>query len=174
MSKTYTNQHFDLFLFDYRGYGKSEGFIKNETEIYDDVQSAYDYLKSIYGEDKIIVLGYSIGTGPAACIAAHNRPKKLILQAPYYSLPDAITHLRPSFDTSKIAFHFNTWQFVKMTTVPIVIFHGDQDRMFYYGSSEKLSAFFKPGDKLITLKGAGHPFMDQNQVYLDSLKSALR
>jgi len=85
-----------------------------------------------------------------------------------------MTHLRPSFDTSKIAFHFNTWQFVKMTTVPIVIFHGDQDKMFYYGSSKKLSAFFKPGDKLITLKGAGHPFMDQNRIYLDSLKSALR
>jgi uncharacterized protein len=174
MSKTYTALHYDLFLFDYRGYGKSEGFIKNETELYDDVQAAYNYLKAIYGEERIIVLGYSIGTGPAAYVAAYNHPKKLILQAPYYSLPDAMNHLRPSFDTAKIAFHFNTWQFVKKTTVPIVIFHGDQDKMFYYGSSEKLSAFFKPGDKLITLKGAGHPFMDQNPVYLDSLKTILR
>ena len=43
-----------------------------------------------------------------------------------------------------------------------------------YGSSEKLSKFFKPGDELITLKGAGHTFMDRNPVYLDSLKSILR
>lgn len=174
MAATYTNLHYDLFLFDYRGYGKSEGFIKNENEIYKDVQTAYNYLKLIYGENKIIVLGYSIGTGPAAFLAANNHPKELILQAPYYSLPDAMHHLRPSFDTTKIAFQFNTWKYVKMTTAPIVIFHGDIDKMFYYGSSEKLTAFFKPGDRLIKLKGAGHAFMVRNPIYLDSLKEVLR
>jgi len=174
MSKTYTDQNYDLFLFDYRGYGRSEGFIKSEDEIYSDVQAAYDYLKSIYVENKIIVLGYSIGTGPAAYLAAYNHPKKLILQAPYYSLADAMSHVRPSFDTTNIAFHFNTYQNLKITSAPVVIFHGDQDNMFYYGSSEKLSKFFKPGDELITLKGAGHSFMDRNPVYLDSLKSILR
>jgi len=173
ISKVYTSHHYDLFMLDYRGYGKSEGTIKNETQLYSDVQAAYNYLKTIYPENKIIVLGYSIGTGPAAYLAANNHPKKLILQAPYYSLPDAISHLRPSFDTSKIAFHFNTWQFVQQPRSPIVIFHGDADKMFYYGSSLKLKAFFKPGDELITLTGAGHPFMDQNPQYLDALKRVL-
>jgi pimeloyl-ACP methyl ester carboxylesterase len=174
MSHVYTDLHYDLFMLDYRGYGKSEGQIANESQLYSDVQDAYNYLRSIYDERKIIVLGYSIGTGPAAFLAANNHPKELILQAPYFSLPDAISHLRPSFDTTKIAFHFNTWQFVKQTTSRVIIFHGDQDKMFYYGSSEKLSAFFKPGDELITLKGAGHGFMDQNPVYLDSLKRILQ
>jgi pimeloyl-ACP methyl ester carboxylesterase len=173
ISKTYTDLHYDLFMLDYRGYGKSGGLIKSEAELYSDVQQAYDYLKLAYSEDKIIVLGYSIGTGPAAFLAANNHPKKLILQAPFYSLADAVHHLRPSFDTLKIAFCFNNWQFLKRTTVPVVIFHGDQDKMFYYGSSEKLKAFFKPGDELITLKGAGHAFMDRNPVYLDSLKNIL-
>jgi len=174
VSKTYTDLHYDLFLLDYRGYGKSQGHIKNENELYEDVQLAYNYLKLIYGEGKIIVLGYSMGTGPAAYLAANNIPQKLILQAPYYSLPDAMAHLRPSFDTTKMAFHFNTYQYLKRTKTPVIIFHGDQDKMFYYGSSEKLAVFFKPGDKLITLKGAGHPFMDKNPVYLDSLKEVLQ
>jgi len=173
VSKTYTDLHYDLFMFDYRGYGKSQGIIKNEAQLYSDVQVAYNYLMRYYREDKIIVLGYSIGTGPAAYLAANNHPKELILQAPYYSLPDAIHHLRPSFDTTKIAFHFNTYQFLSKTTVPVFIFHGDQDKMFYYGSSVKLEAFFKHGDELITLKGDGHLFMDQNPVYLDSLKRIL-
>ncbi len=173
ISKTYTGLHYDLFMLDYRGYGKSGGAIKNEEQLYTDVQAAYNYLKLNYGEDKIIVLGYSIGTGPAAFLAANNHPKKLILQAPFYSLPDAVHHLRPSFDTTKIAFHFNVYQFLKKTTSPIVIFHGDQDRMFYYGSSEKLKEFFKPGDELITLKGAGHRFMDRNPDYLSGLKRVL-
>jgi pimeloyl-ACP methyl ester carboxylesterase len=174
ISKVYTSLHYDLFMLDYRGYGKSEGTIKNETQFYADVQTAYNYLKLVYSEDKIIVLGYSIGTGPAAYLAANNHPKKLILQAPYYSLPDAMNHLRPSFDTAKIAFHFNVYLFVQQTKSPIVIFHGDEDKMFYYGSSLKLKAFFKPGDELITLTGAGHPFMDQNPKYLNSLMRVLR
>jgi len=173
ISKTYTSLHYDLFMLDYRGYGKSEGSIQNEDQLYSDVQEAYNYLKSLYKENTIIVLGYSIGTGPAAFLASKNHPKELILQAPYYSLPDAMHKLRPTFDTTKIAFHFNTYQFLKQTTVPVIIFHGDQDKMFYYGSSEKLKAFFKPGDELITLPGAGHPFMDQNPIYLDSLKRIL-
>ena len=106
ISKTYTILHYDLFMMDYRGYGKSEGSIKNEDELYSDVQEVYNYLKSFYNENKIIVLGYSIGTGPAAFLASKNHPKELILQAPYYSLPDAMHHLRPSYDTTKIAFHF--------------------------------------------------------------------
>jgi pimeloyl-ACP methyl ester carboxylesterase len=170
IAKTYTDLHYDLFMLDYRGYGKSEGFIKNESQLYSDVQDAYNYLKFNYSEGKIIVLGYSIGTGPAAFLAANNHPKELILQAPYYSLPDAIHHLRASFDTSKIAFHFNTYQFLKKITVPVFIFHGDEDKMFYYGSSEKLKAFFKPGDELIILKGAGHLDMDKNPEYINSLK----
>ena len=174
MAKTYTALHYDLFMLDYRGYGKSEGVIKNEQQLYGDVQAAYSYLRTRYNENRIIVLGYSIGTGPAAFLAANNHPKMLILQAPYYSLPDAMHHLRPSFDTAKIAFHFNTWQFLRQTTAPVFIFHGDHDKMFYYGSSEKLKAHFKPGDELITLHGAGHPFMDRNPEYLDSLKTILR
>lgn len=170
----YTGLHYDLFMLDYRGYGKSGGFIKNEDQLYSDVQDAYNYLKLIYPEKNIIVLGYSIGTGPAAFLAANNHPKELILQAPYYSLPDALHHLRASFDTTKIAFHFYTWQFLKKTTMPVFIFHGDNDQMFYYGSSQKLEAFFKPGDELITLKGAGHLDMDKNPEYLDSLKRILK
>ena len=174
MAPTYTSMHYDLFLLDYRSYGKSGGYIKNEAQLYSDVQTAYNYLKQNYPEGKIIVLGYSIGTGPAAWLAANNHPKMLILQAPYYSLPDAVHHLKPFFDTTKIAFHFNTWQYLRQTSVPIVIFHGDADQLFYYGSSEKLKVYFKPEDKLITLKGAGHAFMDRNPVYLDSLKRILK
>jgi pimeloyl-ACP methyl ester carboxylesterase len=174
MAKTYTRLHYDLFLLDYRGYGKSRGTIKNESQLYGDVQAAYTQLKNSYPENKIIVLGYSIGIGPAAYLAANNHPQKLILQAPYYSLPDAIHHLRPSFDTLQIAFHFNTWQFLKQTTAPVIIFHGDEDKMFYYGSSGKLKMFLKPGDELITLKGAGHAFMDRNPDYLEALKRILK
>lgn len=174
IAETYTSLNYDLFMLDYRGYGKSQGQITSEEQLYSDVQDAYNYLKTLYPENKIIILGYSIGTGPAAMLAANNHPKELILQAPYYSLPDAIHHLRASWDTTTLAFHFNTYKFLPRVASPIVIFHGDADQMFYYGSSEKLKTFFKRGDKLITLKGAGHLDMDKNQDYLIALKAILQ
>lgn len=47
MAKTYTALGYDLFMLDYRGYGKSEGSIKNETQLYSDVQDAYKDRKSV-------------------------------------------------------------------------------------------------------------------------------
>jgi uncharacterized protein len=173
IAPVYTALHFDIFMFDYRGYGKSEGRIRNEKQLYNDVQSAYDLVKVLYPEKNIIILGYSIGTGPAAMLASTNHPEKLILQAPYYSLNDAVHFLDPGFDTTRMPFQFNTYLYLPKVSCPVVIFHGDADKTFYYGSSQKLKYFFKPGDELITLKGAGHPDMEKNKDYLLALKEVL-
>jgi pimeloyl-ACP methyl ester carboxylesterase len=65
-AKTYTELDYDIFMLDYRGYGKSEDKINSQEQLFNDVQTAYDTLKRKYDEKKIIVLGYSIGTGPAS------------------------------------------------------------------------------------------------------------
>jgi alpha-beta hydrolase superfamily lysophospholipase len=95
IANTYTNLHYDIFMLDYRGYGKSEGNIISEKQFHEDVQLAYDQIKKEYPEEKIVVLGYSIGTGTAARLAAFNQPKMLILQSPYYSLIDLAQKLYP-------------------------------------------------------------------------------
>jgi len=173
ISSVYTSLNYDIFMVDYRGYGKSDGSIKNEKQLYNDVQLAYNSVKALYPENKIIIAGYSIGTGPAAMLAATNHPSRLILQAPYYSLSDAIHFLYPSVDTTQMPFQFNTYQYFPKIICPIAIFHGDADKTFYYGSSLKLKEFFKPGDELITLKGADHAEIEKNKDFLVSLKRVL-
>ncbi|HTH57816.1 MAG TPA: alpha/beta fold hydrolase [Cyclobacteriaceae bacterium] len=63
VAKVYTDLHYDVFFIDYRGYGKSTGNIQSQSQLFHDNQIAYDFLKTKYDEAKIIVLGYSIGTG---------------------------------------------------------------------------------------------------------------
>jgi pimeloyl-ACP methyl ester carboxylesterase len=127
----------------------------------------------MYDESKIIVLGYSIGSGPASKIAAENHPKLLILQAPYYNLPDLTNHIYPIIPTFILKYKFETNNFLPKCKMPVVIFHGDQDEIIYYGSSVKLKALMKAGDTLITLKGQGHNGMSSNSQYLREIKKIL-
>ena len=58
--------------------------------------------------------------------------------------------------------------------MPVVIFHGDQDFVIYYGSSLKLKEEFKQGDTLITLKEQGHNGMSDNPDYQIQLERLLK
>ena len=78
-AKTYTNLHYDIFFLDYRGFGKSDGDVPTEKQLYSDVQDAYNNLKKTYKENNIVVFGYSLGTAPAALLAANNNPKILVI-----------------------------------------------------------------------------------------------
>jgi pimeloyl-ACP methyl ester carboxylesterase len=173
LSSVYNDLHYDVFMLDYRGYGKSEGSIESEKQFFSDVQLAYADLQKKYSEDKIIVLGYSIGTAAAAMVAATNQPRKLILQAPYYSLVDLAGRLYPFVPSFLLKYKFETWKYVAQCKAPIVIFHGDIDEVIYHGSSIKLQEFFKAGDTLITLKNQSHNGITENPEYLRSLTRIL-
>lgn len=156
VAKTYTDLGYDVFIPDYRGYGKSSGTISSQQQFYEDVQLAYREMKQRYDERDIVVLGYSIGTGTAARTAASNHPRLLLLQAPYYSLTDMMHHRFPFIPAFILKYTFETNKFMQACTMPVVIFHGDQDEVIYYNSSVKLQQLFKKGDTLITLAGQGH------------------
>ena len=70
VAKRYTDLHYSVFIFDYPGYGKSEGSIQSKGQLFVATQTAYDQMKQLFHEDSIVVLGYSIGTGMAAHLAA--------------------------------------------------------------------------------------------------------
>ena len=85
IAKIYTKHGYDIFILDYRSFGKSDGEIENEEQLNKDVSVVYKKLSSRYPENKIIITGYSIGSVLATILASQNKPKALILQAPYYS-----------------------------------------------------------------------------------------
>ena len=91
----YTDLNYDLFVLNYRGFGKSEGIISSEKQFNRDMQSVYDYFRGEYAEDRIVIFGYSLGTGPAAALAVSNNPRMLILQAPYYSMNESAQKVFP-------------------------------------------------------------------------------
>jgi uncharacterized protein len=173
VAKTYTDLNYDVFLLDYRGFGKSEGKINSQDQLYRDIQIVYDQLKSLYEENKIIVLGYSIGTGPATKLAAANNPKLLILQAPYYSLTDIMKQTYSFIPVFLLKYKFETNRFIADCKMPVVIFHGNEDEVILHNSSVKLKDHLKKTDAFITLDGQGHNGMTANPVYLTELEKIL-
>jgi uncharacterized protein len=173
VAETYTDLNYDVFMLDYRGFGKSEGEINSQDQLFQDIQMVYDTLKSLYDENKIVVLGYSIGTAPAAKVAASNNPKLLILQAPFYSLTDVMKHAYPFVPTFLLKYKFETNKYVKACKMPVVIFHGNQDEVIFYDSSVKLKEHLKASDTFITLHGQGHIGMTANKNYLAEIQNIL-
>lgn len=173
VAKTYTDLDYDVFMLDYRGFGKSEGSINGQEQLFDDIQTTYNEMKKRYEENKIIVLGYSIGTGLAAKVASTNSPNLLILQAPYYTLSDLMRHNYPIIPTFILNYSFTTNEYIKDCKMPVVIFHGDQDDVIYYGSSLKLQEQFRKHDTLITLKDQGHNGITDNEQYIEAINKVL-
>jgi len=174
VAKTYTDLNYDVFIFDYRSFGKSEGTISGQNQLFLDNQIVYNELKKRYSEDKIIVLGYSIGTGFASRLSSTNNPKLLILQAPYYNLTDMMKHNYGFIPTFILKYTLATNEYLKDCKMPVVIFHGNKDEVIYYGSSLKLKDDFKQQVTLILLSGQGHNGMTDNVNYRTELKNILR
>jgi pimeloyl-ACP methyl ester carboxylesterase len=173
VAETYTRLQHDIFLLDYRGYGKSEGRIESEEQLFKDVQAAYNEMLTRYREDNTIVLGYSIGTGPATKLAATNNPKLLILQAPYFSLTDMVKHTFPLVPPFLLKYKLETHQYIRHCRMPIILFHGDEDEVIPYSQSLKLKELLKESDTLITLNGIGHNGMTYDEEYVRGLESVI-
>jgi len=173
VAKTYTDLDFDVFLLDYRGFGKSEGSISGEEQFYGDIQAAYDTLINRYEEENIVVLGYSIGTGPAAKIASDNSPALLLLQAPYFSLTDLVSEIYPFVPGFLLKYKFPTHRFLEGADMPVIIFHGTEDRVIPHQWSLKLKDRY-PHIQLVLLEGQGHNGMTENRKYQQKMKGVLQ
>ncbi len=151
----YDGLGYDILMPDYRGYGKSDGTMISQDQAYSDVQKVYDYLKGIYGENRIIILGYSLGSGMASYLAAQNNPAALHLVAPYKSLIAMKNEFAPFLPSFLLKYPFRNDEHLKKVSCPVTLYHAPDDELIPYDHGEALSTI-NPKFKLITLNGAGH------------------
>jgi alpha-beta hydrolase superfamily lysophospholipase len=173
VAPVYTALGYDVFLLDYRGYGKSQGRIGSEAQLLADVDAAYQQLAQQYPENRTVVLGYSLGTGLAAWVAARHQPRLLILQAPYYSMRDVARSHYPWVPGFLVRYPLRTYEVLPRVPAPVVLFHGEQDKVIYPGSSRRLRALLGPGARLVLLPRAGHNGMTDNAQYQQVLRELL-
>lgn len=163
---------YDLFIMDYRGYGKSTGEICKEQTLFEDAQEVYDHVALLYGQDKIVVYGSSIGTGIAAHVASKNTPWKLVLETPYYSMTDLASSMYPFLPTFILRYPLRTDQYLPNVSCPTLLLHGTKDEVIYYGSSEKLHALV-PSTTFVTIEDGNHNNLSDYDRYHTALEEFL-
>ena len=175
MVSPYTDYNYDVFVMDYRGYGKSNGK-RSENEMYNDAQVAYNHLKNTFNESDIVVYGRSMGATFATFVASENKPKQLILEAPFYSLVDAINGNFPflPFNTL-LKYKFESNKFISKVSSSTTIFHGDKDALISIKSSKKLyESSNKEITDFVTIKNGTHHNLKTFEVYKEKMNILLK
>lgn len=168
----YTALGYDVLVLDYRGYGKSKGDIESESQFFDDVTAAYKMLESRYRN--IVIVGYSIGTGPSAYLASKFRPSALVLQAPYYNLVELADSRVPFVPDFLKKYRFETNLYLPKVKCPVYIFHGTDDKLIAFHHGKRLSELLpKSQSKFFPLSGVGHGGINQDEQFLTELKIIL-
>jgi len=164
-AKFYNSLGFDFFTFDYRGFGKSTGEITSEDQFLSDIDRVYQQMKKKYSEKKITVIGYSLGTCPAAYITSKNHPDKLVLIAPYYSMSEMAIKEYKIIPTFLLKYKFDTYKYVQKIKNEILLIHGTKDETLPYEGSVSLSKLLSEDDEFLTVKGQGHNNFEENKIF---------
>jgi hypothetical protein len=169
----FTRHNFNVFMVDYRGFGKSTGR-RSQKAIKRDLQLVYDKLKELVNEKYIILYGRSLGSGFATKLASMNNPRMLILDAPYYSLTKVTRRYMPFMPLSVLMkYPLPTYKWLKYVQCPIHIIHGTNDKLIPFKTSVKLSKIKPKLTKLYTVIGGGHKNLNNFESYHSMLDDIL-
>lgn len=120
-----------VLLFDYRGYGLSEGR-PSEAGTYRDAEAVWRFLVEQRGYEpaSIIVDGHSMGAAVAAHLAQHVRPGALILESPFTSAPNVAAHHYWFLPARRLTrFRYATAEYVRSARSPALVIHSSGDRI---------------------------------------------
>jgi uncharacterized protein len=172
ISAFYNSLGYDIFILDYRSFGKSEGQIEDEEQILKDVEIVFDQITKSYS-DKIMI-GYSIGTGIAAQLASNRKAKMLILQAPYDNFLKFSSTRVPFYPDYFKKFRFETDEAIKNIKYPIYLFHGKNDKLISIENSYRLKKNMKAPSALFVLNNQDHIGINENLEFQDKIKQLLK
>lgn len=175
VAKDFTDSGFNVFLIDYRGYGKSTGRL-SEKGMYRDAKAAYDYLIAQgFPPSRILIYGRSIGSGVAVALASRVSCKGLVLESPFSSLSRLANEKLPLFFPSLyLRFRFDNLAKINQVKCPVLFLHGSHDTLIPLAHSQKLYEHFQGKKQLITVERGAHNDLHTFPRYEQFLRGDLR
>ncbi len=160
-----TEQGVDVFMIDYRGYGKSSGRLNSEADLFADSDAAYDYVAARFPDSQIVLYGRSLGTGLATRLAALHDVRLLILEAPYFSIHFIVRRVAPFLPSGLLKYPLRTDQWILEVDCPVYLFHGTEDEVLPYQFSQQLAEIVPTEHELFLIDGARHSNLPDTLEY---------
>lgn len=165
----------NLFTFDYRGYGKSEGK-PDEDGTYRDTHAAYDWLRQRgFAPEKIIVMGESLGGGVASELAVTEKIGGLILQCTFTSIPDLGAEIFPFLPVRIIgSIKYDTHSRLPEIHVPVMVMHSKGDTLIRHHHAERNFKAANEPKLFVELDGDHNDALDFRDKFVDGIEKFLR
>lgn len=151
---------YNVFVFDYRGYGASQG--KPDVKgVFEDANSALDYVRTRadVNPERLLVLGQSLGgTNAIAAVGSGNRAgvKAVAIEATFYSY-GSIASDKVSGAGLLMNDSYSAARYVQaLAPLPLLLIHGTADPVIPYAHATRLLDQAQAPKRLITVEGGGH------------------
>lgn len=157
-----------VFIFDYRGYGKSSGK-PTERGTYNDAMAAWNYLRGVkkIPSGKIIIHGRSLGGAVAVWLASETDPAALIVESSFTSTVDVartMTVLRHF--TGIITYKYSAVDYIKKVKCPILVIHSRDDSLIDFSLGRKLFESAPGNPRFLEISGDHNSgFIKSQEVY---------
>ncbi len=165
----YRQANMDLFMLDYRGYGKSSGRIESEAQLHADARAAWDAVAPQYAGRRKVLIGRSLGTGLAAKLAADVQPDATLLVSPYVSMVSLALEHYPWVPQAVLRYPLRSDEAVARIRGPLMLLHGERDTLIAPSHSQRLK-LHNPNSELLLVVGAGHNDIQSFEAYLDAVR----
>jgi fermentation-respiration switch protein FrsA (DUF1100 family) len=150
-----------LIALSYRGYAGSTGQ-PSEQGLLRDAAAAYAFAQARYSADRMVVWGFSLGTGVAVALAGEQPIGKLILEAPYTSLTEVAGSVFKLVPVSWLMRdQFRSDERIARVTAPLLIMHGARDATISMALGERLFALAHQPKQFARFPDGGHDDLDQ-------------
>ena len=158
----------NCFIFDYRGYGNSEGK-PTEEGTYLDAMAAYKWLteeKKVSGQ-QIILLGRSLGASVAAQLAGKVEVRTLIVESAFTSYARIGAKFYPYMPVRWFArFNYNTVDYLRKIRCPVMIIHSRNDEIIPFEFALELYQAANEPKELVEIFGSHNDgFLVSSEIY---------
>lgn len=159
-----------MLVFDYRGYGRSEG-TPTEQNILGDARAARDWLarKTGIAPADIVLMGRSLGGAVAIDLAAEDGARGLIVESTFTSLPDVGAYHYPWLPVRTLMRHrLDSLKKISQYHGPLLMSHGDADRVIPFEQGQQLFEAANRPKEFVTIRGGDHN-SPQSEAYYEAL-----
>lgn len=152
---------YNVLMYDYRGYGKSEGKVTKKGLV-QDVVAAFDYIKTRedIDTDRLISFGHSLGGAKSIAGLAQKAPvgvRAIVVDATFSSYGDMAERIGGATARAVVSSSYDPVDYIKrLPKVPLLIVHGEADGTIPFVQAEKLFGLANPPKKLMAIEGGDH------------------